>query len=198
VFLIPIFYQTATPEDLYPEKIGSRVYCPICVANGYASSTRASDKKWFLTGNSVGGALWTSVIPRLQLGVGWHGSSGAVRALTSYQLLPEERGNVGINLGYGIQNQETGAAGFSATFELNPRFRRGSLNLFAGTSLQSDDNRLRAVGGFKWSPDNTWVIGNQYDGRAQNPFVQYLFGNNSVGLLYVGARRLTLTGGVSF
>lgn len=198
MFLIPIPPQAGASQNLYPDEIGSRVYCPICVANGYASTTRSSTKKWFFTANSVGGALWTSSIPRLQLGVGYHGSSRAVRALASYRLVPEEHGNVGVNVGYGIQSQETGASGFSTTFELNPNIGRGSLNLFGGASLQSDESRLRPVGGFKWSPDGTWVVGNQYDGRAQNPFVQYLFGNSSVGLLYVAARRLTLTGGISF
>jgi hypothetical protein len=179
------------PEPFSP---GSRVFCPICVSNGYASSTAAKDKVWFLTGNSVGGALWNRSIPRWQLGIGTHGKSRSVRGLVSYRAIPERNGSVGLNLGYGIQSQETGATGFSTTAEWNP----GNGNVFGGFSLETGDRRLRPVAGFKWSPLPNWFIGNQYDGRHHNPFVQRTFGDISLGLLSVAGKSLTLTAGVSF
>ena len=186
-----------TPIEI-PYADGSKVFCPICVANGYSASTQATGKQWFLTGNSVGGAIWNSSIPRLQLGLGYHGSSRAVRGLVSYRAIEQVVPGVGLNLGYGFQSQESGATGASATLEHNMVRGAGVLNLFGGISVQENDRRGRFVGGFKWSPDGKWFVGNQYDGRAHNPFVQRAFGDYSLGLLYVSARSLSLTAGWSF
>jgi hypothetical protein len=175
----------------------SKVFCPICVANGYASGV-ARPKDWFLTSNSVGTALWNVSIPRLQLGLTYHGSSKAVRALVGYQLATETFKTPGLNISYGIQSQETGATGTSVTLEKN--FFRGnqSLNIFSGVSFRSTDSLGRFVGGVKFSPDGTWYVGNQYDGLANNPFVQYTWGDKSIGLLNVAGKKLTATFGITF
>ena len=200
--MIPIFapalLTAQVSQDLNLPRQKSRIYCPICVANGYSSGTSTSGQKWFLTTNSVGSALWNSEIPRLTLGVGYHGSTKALRGLASYQLVPEEKNRPGFNLGYGIQSRETGATGFSATAEINPYVYGKSVNYFAGFSVQSDDGRVRPVAGVKYSPDKVWYFGDQYDGRAHNPFVNRSFGRYSVGALWVAARTLTVTVGVSF
>lgn len=174
-----------------------KVFCPVCVANGYASSTSAAGKDWFVTGNSVGGALWYQGVDRLQLGVGFHSSSEAVRGLFSYRLIPNLGQDLGLNIGYGFQNQESGATGVSSTLEWNPRLVRGSLNLYAGASRQTDA-RNRFIYGAKWSPDGVWFVGNQFDGRDHNPFFQRSFGHYSVGLIYVAGKRVSLSAGYQF
>ncbi len=174
-----------------------KVFCPVCVANGYASSTTAAGKDWFITGNSVGGALWYQGIDRLQIGVGFHSSSEAVRGLFSYRLIPNLGRDLGLNIGYGFQNQESGATGVSSTLEWNPQLERGSLNVYAGASRQTDA-RNRFIYGAKWSPDGVWFVGNQFDGRDHNPFFQRSFGHYSVGLIYVAGKRVSLSAGYQF
>lgn len=190
--------QIPNSRDLFPDLPQSKVFCPICVANGYASTTTATNKDWFFTANQVGGAIWNTSLPRLQLGLGLHSGDNAIRALVSFKAIPENKEGIGLNLGYGFQSQETGAAGFSSTAEWNPRWSQGSLNVFAGTSIQSNDGRVRPVVGFKVSPDQRWFLGTQYDGRANNPFIQRNFGDYSIGLIYIASRRLSATVGISF
>lgn len=175
----------------------SEVFCPICVANGYASGIR-NPKNWFATTNSVGTAIWNISIPRVQLGLTYHGSSRAVRGLFGYRLLNERTNTPGLNFSYGIQSQETGATGTSLTLEKN--FYRGaeSLNFFAGAGFRTGEDFGRLVTGFKYSPDDVWFFGNQFDGRDQNPFLQYTKGSQSIGLLLVAQKNLTLTFGITF
>jgi len=197
--MLPVipFALLQNPQEPIPLADGSKVFCPICVANGYASGIE-SPKKWFFTANSVGAALWNVSIPRVHLGATFHGSSRGVRALFAYQAVLERDELPGLNLSYGLQSQETGATGAAVTLEKNYRFGENRVNLFGGVSRQTNETKLRTVFGTKYSPDGKWFIGNQFDGRAQNPFVQYVKGDYSVGLLLVSAKDLTLTFGVTF
>ncbi|MBS1709251.1 MAG: hypothetical protein JSS65_11105 [Armatimonadetes bacterium] len=172
----------------------SKVFCPICVANGYSATTDSKDKKWFFTANSTGGAVWHTGIDRLQVGIGYHRTSQAVRGLLSYKLVPRLADNLSLNVGYGIESQESGATGASTTLEWN----KGPLNAFAGASVQTNDGRLRPVGGFKWNVSGPWTVGNQFDGRDHNPFVQHRWQDTSLGLVYIAGKRLSLSLGVSF
>jgi hypothetical protein len=186
----------STPHLHQEQDPQGKVFCPVCVANGYAASTTSTDRDWFLTGNSVGGALWYQGINRLQLGIGYHQSSQAVRGLFSYRLA-DFNDDLGLNIGYGFQSQETGSTGASATIEWNPKISHGTLNLYTGASYQTDE-RTRLVYGAKWSPDQLWFIGNQYDGRTHNPFIQRSFGNYSLGLIAINGKTLSISAGVSF
>jgi hypothetical protein len=190
--------QTSNTED--EEKKASQkseVFCPICVANGYASGIR-NPKEWFATINSVGTAIWNTSIPRVQIGATYHGSSKAIRGLFGYRILDEGFDKPGLNFSYGIQSQETGATGTSLTLEKNFFKGRQSLNTFAGVAFRTTETVGRFVGGFKYSNDDKWFFGNQYDGRDNNPFVQLTKGNQSVGLLMVASKNLSLTFGITF
>ncbi|MDX2065411.1 MAG: hypothetical protein SFX74_06680 [Fimbriimonadaceae bacterium] len=187
------------PQILAPERpaTSSKVFCPICVANGYASAP-SSTKKWFFTGNSVGSALWYLGEPRWQFGATYHSATQGVRALVGYQAITERHGAPALNLSYGLQSQETGATGVSVTLEKNGGYGPGRWNVFAGASVRSRESVVRPVAGFRYSPSMRWSFGNQYDGNVHNPFVQYRWREYSVGALAVGARVLTLTFGISF
>jgi hypothetical protein len=181
------------PVQLPPaEPDRTRIFCPICVGNGYASAPR-EPKEWFLTANSVGGAIWNQSIPDWQLGLSYHQSTRAVRALVSFRAVRETESRPAVNLSYGVQSQETGATGGAATAEKS----FGAWHVYAGASVQTD-GRVRPVGGVRFSVDTAWSAGNQYDGRAHNPFVQYSFGDYSVGLLAIAGKRLSLTAGLTF
>jgi hypothetical protein len=189
----PIILQDSSSTDK-----GSQVFCPICVANGYASGMRTR-KDWFISANSSGGALWFTGISRLQLGATYHQASKGLRGLLGYQVIQESQSSPALNLSYGIQSQETGRTGTSLTFEKN--YTRGStqsMNVFAGVSFRSNESNGRVVGGLKYSSDDRWFYGNQFDGEDHNPFLQYVRGNQSVGLIYIGAKNLSLTVGYSF
>jgi len=174
------------------------VPCPICVANGYASARAEPDKPWFATANSVGGALWYSGLPRVQVGVGYHGSSRAVRALASFRAWEARGGAPAVNLGYGFQSQETGATGFSATAEWQRDLSSGTLHFYGGLSIPVEDSRVRPVGGFRYAWDEVWAAGVQYDGNDPNPFVNRSFGPVTLGVLWVATRSVTATIGYRF
>jgi hypothetical protein len=193
------FALATAPLTVYQEQTtdGSQVYCPICVANGYASGIR-SKKEWFLSANSSGGALWFGGLKRIQLGATYHQASKSVRGLLAYQVLEETAGTPGLNFSYGVQSQETGRTGTSITLEKNFAKGASSLNLFGGVAYRTSENFGRAVAGFKYSPNDVYFIGNQFDGVDHNPFFQIVKGDRSVGLLYVGSKKLSLTVGLTF
>lgn len=188
-------YPTIQAEEQASDK--SQIFCPICVANGYASGIK-SDQDWFFAANSSGGALWYRGIDRVQLGAVYHQGSRGLRALAGYQLLQESGQAPALNISYGVQSQETGTTGTSITLEKN--FFRGieSLNVFGGVSRRTGETTNRAVYGFKWSPNDRWFIGNQFDGIDHNPFFQIVKGDKSYGLLYTATKKISLTFGISF
>ncbi len=188
-------YPTIQAEEQASDK--SQIFCPICVANGYASGIK-SDQDWFFAANSSGGALWYRGIDRVQLGAVYHQGSRGLRALAGYQLVQESGRAPALNISYGVQSQETGTTGTSLTLEKN--FFRGieSLNVFGGVSRRTGETTNRAVYGFKWSPNDRWFIGNQFDGIDHNPFFQIVKGDKSYGLLYTATKKISLTFGISF
>lgn len=188
-------YQQPDRQDESTDR--SQIFCPICVANGYASGVK-SDQNWFFAANSSGGALWYRGIDRVQLGAVYHQGSRGLRALAGYQVLEESNRAPALNVSYGVQSQETGSTGTSLTLEKN--FFRGieTLNVFGGVSRRTGETQNRAVYGFKWSPDDRWFFGNQFDGLDHNPFFQVVRGDRSYGLLYTATRKVSLTLGVSF
>lgn len=197
LFSVPAFtlYPSAQASDQTADK--SQIFCPICVANGYASGVK-SDQDWFFAANSSGGALWYRGIDRVQLGAVYHQGSRGIRALAGYQIVQESGRSPALNASYGVQSQETGATGTSFTLEKN--FFRGieSLNVFGGVSRRTGETINRAVYGFKWSPDDRWFIGDQFDGIDHNPFFQIVRGDKSYGLLYTATKKISLTFGISF
>ncbi len=186
---------TSPLQDAQTDK--SQIFCPICVANGYASGSK-SDKNWFFSANSTGGALWFRGIERLQIGAVYHQGTKAIRGIGGYQLLTESMSAPALNISYGVQSQDTGRTGSSLTLERN--FFKGieSLNVFAGVSRRTGEDVNRAVYGFKWSPDDRLFFGNQYDGTDHNPFAQIVVGDRSYGLLYNASKTLSLTFGINF
>jgi hypothetical protein len=113
--LIPVLPAMVwqTPANLSQE---SKVFCPICVANGYSSSVR-KPKDWFFSVNNVGAALWYTSIPRTQVGLTFHGSSRAIRPIITYQPVTETTNTPALNVSYGLQSQETGSTGAAVTLE---------------------------------------------------------------------------------
>ncbi len=188
-------YASTQSGDQTADK--SQMFCPICVANGYASGVK-SDRDWFFAANSSGGALWYRGIDRVQLGAVYHQGSRGLRALAGYQIVQESGRLPAFNVSYGVQSQETGSTGTSLTLEKN--YFRGieSLNVFAGVSRRTGETTNRAVYGFKWSPDDSWFIGDQFDGIDHNPFFQLVRGDKSYGLLYTATKKISLTFGISF
>jgi hypothetical protein len=196
--LVPTSFTLYSPQQMDDKAVDkSQIFCPICVANGYASGVK-SDQDWFFAANSSGGALWYRGIDRVQLGAVYHQGSRGLRALAGYQILQESAGAPALNISYGVQSQETGSTGTSLTLEKN--FFRGieSLNVFGGVSRRTGETQNRAVYGFKWSPDDRWFFGNQFDGVDHNPFFQVVRGDKSYGLLYTATRKVSLTFGISF
>jgi hypothetical protein len=194
--LIPVLPAMVwqTPANLSQE---SKVFCPICVANGYSSSVR-KPKDWFFSVNNVGAALWYTSIPRTQVGLTFHGSSRAIRPIITYQPVTETTNTPALNVSYGLQSQETGSTGAAVTLEKNFYLPNLEINAFGGAARRTFETFNRTVYGVKIAYKEAWVLGHQFDGRDPNPFVQYRWDDYSVGILLVSGKNATLTFGITF
>jgi len=97
-----------------------------------------------------------------------------------------------------MQGIGTGNPGYSATFEKNWKVSEGTINLYGGIGLRSNEAHGHLVGGAKFTFTNGLTLGLQDDGHQRNPFVTMSPDRWTLGVYFVGGKRPAYLFGVRF
>ncbi len=134
----------------------------------------------------------------MTLGVAHLWEQNALRFLGSFALVSEAERSPAVNLSAGVQGIGVGNPGYSATAEKNFKQSFGSINIYAGVGLRSNENHIHGVGGIKFAFENGFVLGIQDDGHRSNPFLTYSKDQWTMGIYVVGWERIAYLVGVRF
>lgn len=142
--------------------------------------------------------LWYSVSPGLKIGAAYLHEQEAVRVLASLRVASETPSRPGLFVSAGVQGVGTGNPGFAATMEKNFRGENGTINIFAGAGLRTNENHAHPVAGFRLSLHNGISMGVQHDGHQSHPFVTYSKDSFIAGFYLVGGEAPGYMAGLRF
>jgi hypothetical protein len=112
----------------------------------------------------------------------------AFRFLGSYTAVPETQKLPALNFSVGVQGIGTGNPGFSGTLEKNFLVSFGTVNVYAGLGLRSNEDHGHPVGGVKLTLPSGIALGLQDDGHKRNPFATYSKDWWTAGVYLVGGK----------
>ncbi|MBX7131685.1 MAG: hypothetical protein K1X67_03290 [Fimbriimonadaceae bacterium] len=143
--------------------------------------------------------LWYGPVKRVQLGLAFLWRQKAFRFLGTYQFLTETPKTPSFTAGFGVQGIGTGNPGYFVTSEKNFPLGSGRATAYLGVGFRANESHGHMLGGFKFSPDDDWTLGIQFDGHAKHPFVtRRIAGGFTLGAYLIDAKSPALLFSVQY